>query len=48
MGRKFRKLEREVEASERKAHPNYSAAHIKYIADAVAGQTARRKRMAVA
>ena len=43
MGKRFDKLERKIERTERKEHPNYSAEHIRYIAEAAAGKVFREK-----
>ena len=48
MGKRFDKLANKIARGERKAHPNYSEEHIKYIAKAAAGQVARKRRMAMA
>ncbi len=40
----FDRLEKKIERSERKAHPSYGKARVKYIAKAAAGKVAREKR----
>lgn len=44
MGARFRKLERRVEAEERRKHPNYTAEHIRYIGRATAGKVYREQQ----
>jgi hypothetical protein len=44
MTKAFTKLEKKIEHSEKKVHPNYSKEHIKYIGQATAGRIARARR----
>ena len=44
MGKKFDKLERKIERTERGEHPNYTSEHIKYIAKAAAGNVYREQQ----
>jgi hypothetical protein len=44
MGIRFRKLEKKVEAEERRKHPNYTPEHIRYIGKATAGKVYREQQ----